>query len=475
MRHRVVKWLSWSGMDAVGRLVMLTAGTAILSRLLGPRDFGVAALILAVVSAASVLVGAPFEEALAQRKVLRLAHLRAALSASWLASLACLLLSFPLGWVLGRAYHEPDFVWLLPAGMVTAFFYGYSDIVIGLLRRQRRFADLAKATLLGNAIGIAASIALALAGAGVWALVGQRLLIVVARAVFLQASAKVLILPSRSIGPLRDLARYGGVTLADRLIDNFTYLVFNYAVGGLYGLNVLGYVNMAMRLVEPLRSAIGATGHNLVFSVLSRLQDEPERLSARARVIVAHAALGIAPVFVGLAAVIPVLLPLVAGPGWDEAVIIGSCLALGSAICLPSRLIITALSARGRPEYSLTANMAALGVTVAVLVFAAGLGPIAVGLSRVAGDMAQAATAILAAPQLLGWSRRARFLALAPAWALAALMGFFVLRLAPVLPNFSRPTTLALLIGAGIAAYAVSLALFAREKLAGLTGLLALR
>ncbi|MCI4680452.1 oligosaccharide flippase family protein [Rhodoblastus acidophilus] len=475
MRHRLMKWLSWSGMDAIGRLAMLTASTAVLSRCLSPHDFGVSALALTVVTVASVLVGAPFEEALAQRKVLRLAHLRAALSASWLASLACVLLAIPLGFVLARAYHEPQFVWLLPVGMISAFFSGHADIVTGLIRRQRRFADLAKATLFGNAIGIAASVALALAGAGVWALIAQRLLVAAARAVLLQAGANVLILPSRSLGALRDLARYGGVSLADRLIDNLTYLVFNYAVGGLYGLNVLGYVNMAMRLVEPLRSAIGATGHNLAFSFLTRLQEDPERLSARARTIVSHAALAIAPVFVGLAAVTPILLPLIAGPGWDEAVVIGACLALGTAICLPARLVITALCARGRPEYSLVANIAAFGLTMAVLVFAAGFGPVSVGLSRIAGDMAQAAVAIVAAPRLLGWSRRERFFALAPAWALAALMGLVVTRLAPVLPHFNRPASLAVLIGAGVAVYAVFLALFARQKLAGLTGILALR
>jgi O-antigen/teichoic acid export membrane protein len=475
MRHRLVKWLSWSGMDAFGRLVMLTASTAVLSRLLSPHDFGVAALALTVVTVAGVLVGAPFEEALAQRKVLRLAHLRAALTVSWLASLASVLLAVPLGLFLARAYHEPRFVWLLPVGMVSAFFSGHADIVIGLLRRQRRFAELARASLLGSAIGVAGSIALVFAGAGVWALIAQRLLIVAARAVLLQAGAQALVLPSRSIAPMRDLVRYGGVSLADRLIDNFTYLVFNYAVGGLYGLNVLGYVNMAMRLVEPLRSAIGATAHNLAFSLLSRLQDDPERLSARADAIVSHAALAIAPVFVGLAAVTPVLLPLMAGPGWDEAVDIGACLALGAAICLPGRLVITALCARGRPEYSLFANIAAFAFTMSVLVFAIRLGPISVGLSRIAGDLAQAAVAVGAAPRLLGWSRRERFFALAPGWALAGLMGLAVTSLAPALPHVSRPAALVLLIGAGVAVYAGSLALFARGKLASLTEILALR
>ena len=74
LRHRVLKWLSWSVIDAIWRLAVLTAGTTALSRLLSPHDFGVSALILTVVTvaSASVTVGSPFEESLSQRKIVRM-------------------------------------------------------------------------------------------------------------------------------------------------------------------------------------------------------------------------------------------------------------------------------------------------------------------------------------------------------------------------------------------------------------------
>ena len=357
-------------MDAIGRLAMLTVSTAILSRCLSPHDFGLAALVLTVVSVASVAVGAPFEEALAQRKVLRLVHLRASLTGCWLFSLAWVLASVPLGYALAWAYHEPQIASLLPVCMASTFFSGHSDVLTGLVRRQRRFTDLAKATLFGNAVGISASVAIALMGGGVWSLVAQRLLVVIFRAVSLQSRIEIVILPSRSIGHLRDLARYGGLAFIDRMMDNLTFLAFNYLVGGFYGVNTLGYVNMAMRLVEPIRGAIGATGHNVAFSFFTRLQNDHERLRDRAQTVISNASLAIAPVFVGLAAVTPVLLPLVSGPGWDQAVEIGVCLAIGSAIAIPARLIFTALSAKARPEYSVIANVAGFAGTLAVLLFA---------------------------------------------------------------------------------------------------------
>ncbi len=68
---RILGWLGWAGADATGRLALLTGSTALFSRLLCPRDFGVTALALTFVAVGAVFVGMPFEEALAQRRRLR--------------------------------------------------------------------------------------------------------------------------------------------------------------------------------------------------------------------------------------------------------------------------------------------------------------------------------------------------------------------------------------------------------------------
>jgi O-antigen/teichoic acid export membrane protein len=392
-----------------------------------------------------------------------------------MASLILLILSIPLAMALGWAYGEPQMVLLLPVCMVSNFFSGHSDILSGLVRRQRRFTDLAIATLIGNAIGITLSVVLALLGAGVWALIAQRILITAARAVALQARARHIVLPSRSLGHLRDLVRYGGFAVVDRMIDNLIFLAFNYVVAGFYGLNTLGHVNMAMRLVEPIRGAIGATGHNLAFSFFARLQNDPEKLRDRAETIIGNSALATAPVFVGLAAVTPVLLPLVAGPGWDESIGIGICLAIGSAIVIPSRLFYTAFSARAKPEISLLGNVAAFAVTLAVLILGAGFGPISVGLARIAADLAQTVIAIAAPPRLLAWSRLGRFMTLAPAWCIAALMGVAVVGFDRFVLDYSRLAQLVLCIVVGVALYGLFLSLFARSRMAGLTSVIGIR
>ncbi|WP_296516682.1 oligosaccharide flippase family protein [Rhodopseudomonas sp.] len=443
----------------------MTASTAVCSRLLTPRDFGIAALVLTVVALGSVMVGAPFEEALAQRSVLRRPHLRAALTGSWLIGLVLVAASIPAGWLLARLYHEPQITTLLPVAMCSVFFSGHSDVMTGLARRLRRFSDVSAATLFGHLIGIPISVVMAMTGFGLWALIAQRLLVVIIRAAVLQWRIDIIILPQLSLKNLSGMGRYGTVTLLDRLFDSMTYVAFNNLVGAFYGLTTLGYVNVAMRLIEPIRGAIGATSHNLAFSWFAAVQNDRSRLLRRTSELVSLASLAIVPIFVGLAAVMPTLLPLVSGPGWDESVKIAVCLGIGSAIAVPSQLIYSAFSATARPEFSLVANCVAFAGTLAVLVCTVSLGPISVGLSRIAGDVLQAAIAIGVSPRNFGWSCRDRFLALAPAWGLAIVMGGLVGLLGVVPPILDRSLTLAVLVIFGVATYAVLLFAFARSDL----------
>ena len=467
----LLSWIGGAGVDALGRLALLTASTALFSRVLSPRDFGVTALVLTFVAVAAVFVGMPFEEALAQRKHLRRIHLDAALGVSWAMGAAILALSCLAGSALARVYNELEIAALLPVSMLSIFFTGHTAILTALARRLRRFNDIAFASLIGHAVGIAASLVVLWAGGGLWALIANRLLISAAVAVLLQARIGFLITPRWSKAHIDGFGRFAGLSFLDRLTDNLTYLIFNNVVEIVYGASILGYVNMAMRLIEPIRGAVAATGHNLAFSFFAPVCRDRARLGDLAEIVVSRTSLMVAPIFVGLAAVTPVLLPLIAGPGWNDAIGVAVCLAIGCALASPPRLIFTALSAGARPEYALASTVASLIVTLLVLFGAAALGPISVGFSRVAGDATRAAIAIGLSSRDMRWSRRRRWATLAPAWILSSAMGLIVALAALGAPIPNPWAQLMFLVSLGAAVYLALLALFARSHLQSLFAL----
>lgn len=464
MHRKLVKWLAWSSIDGVGRLIVLLLGTVVFSRLLLPREIGLGALVLVVVAVASVFVGAPFEEALAQRKALRRAHIASVMALTWVLGGIMTAASVPLGYVMAWYYGQPEIKWLLPVAALSIVLSGQGDIMTGVARRLRRFDAIAIATLIGHTAGVALGVVMAVLGYGVWSLIGQRLATVAVKALFLHERLRLWVVPAWHPDKYRDLDRFARISLFDRLSDPMNHLAFNTVVASLYGLTALGYVNMALRLIEPIRALVAIAAHNMAFSHFAAAQHDDESLIQRLQSTASLASLFIVPIFAGLAAVMPVMLPIFAGPGWEPAIPIGIFLAIGGALAVPARLVFSALSAKGRPEFSLLANASGVVGTLAVLIGASAFGPVSVGVARAAGDAAQAVVAIMVAPSGFSWGRLPRLMMLSKAWLLSAMMAAVVAFLLLVLPNLPAVAELICMIATGVAAYIALLLTFASSQ-----------
>ncbi len=380
-------WAAIAGLEAATRLFLQVVTTAVLARILPADDFGITALITTLVTIFTVCVGMPFEEAIAQRKVLRSAHVGAALSASYLVGMTCFILSLGLGMLLGWVYHQSQMQVLLPVATLLVFPNAALIVATAMARRYRQFNAVAIASFTGNVVGGGVAIVMGLMGAGIWSLVCYRLITTIASAIVLVSVMRLRIWPRWSLPHLRDLSRFAWYAFGDRLTENMTYMVFNYAAGSMFGLTVLGHFNMAMRVIEPIRGAVIAIGHNLNFSHLQSSVGKPSQMAARVQEACVRLTRLTSPAFFGIAAVAGVLIPTLAGPGWEESIPMTGVLAVGSAMVTATQPIMTGLSVSGHPEYSFYRSVFRLfAISLGLAVFA-GLGAIGVGFARVLGDV----------------------------------------------------------------------------------------
>ena len=208
------------------------------------------------------------------------------------------------------------------------------------------------------------------------------------------------------------------------------------------------------------------TGSTVVFTFFARAGRDAGELRRLGDQVIAQSALVTTPIFAGMAAVAPVLLPLVAGPGWDDAAQIAVCLSIASAIAVPAGLFFTAFSSRARPEFNLYSLVVGLFAIMLVLTGFAWLGPISVGLSRIAGDSIRALFAVGLPMKDFDWPRRERLAALAPAWLLASAMGASVALLHYVVAAHAPVAQLTILVAAGVVIYLGLLVMFARRRAA---------
>ncbi|MDP4006132.1 oligosaccharide flippase family protein [Methylobacterium sp. NEAU K] len=466
---RIGGWVGAGLAEAAGRLVILSGTTAYLAHALTPGDFGASALCLSVVTIFAMFVGTPYEEALTQARVVRRADLAAVLALALVAALALALACVPVGALMDWWYGRFDLVLMLPATGLLLFAQGPLSVATAVARRRKAFYAINVSNLVGHGAGAAAAIALGHAGGGVWALIALRVVLVLMTTVSLFVQLRLAVAPRWSWRRLAALNRFAGVILATRLVENATYLVYNLLVGGLFGLTVLGYLNVAMRLVEPVRGAIVAITHNICFPHFLKASGLRTDLGGTAARISAETTALIAPTFMGLAAVGPILVPLMAGTGWEDAVPIAAALAAGGMLALPSQVVQTALSAGGRPQHVLLSNVIGLAALILVLLAAAGTDHVAVGLARLAGDGAQTLVTLVVGGRLIGLRPGPLLRGLVRIWLAAGVMAAAVVVLgAQLLADQPRALALVTAISAGIVLYGPLLFLCARPSASAL-------
>ncbi|MBV0892976.1 oligosaccharide flippase family protein [Paracoccus sp. Z118] len=472
-------WIGASTADAVLRLVAQMASTMVVARILSPAEFGVATLVLAVSTIMGAFIGLPFEESLSQRKRLYTSHLETALFASMVLTGIAVGLSVVLGPLIERLADAPGFAVYLIVSSLLLLWQGPASVSRAVARRSRRFVEISTCQAGSTVIASALAVLAALAGWGVWSLLLQRLLPNVLypmlAALFLWWRGQRIWIPVRwHAQRFRDIFRFSWLFLADVGVTSAAPAVLAFMVNAVFGATTLGQLNIALRIVDPLRNALMSVGHNIAFSVLVRLQEDVPRLVRTAGDISAGVAVAAVPAFVGLAVSAPVLLPLLVGPGWELAVPVSRILCLSVALSLPYRFYYSGYSALGRPEYGLVGSGVALVCMVAGFAVAAWLdGHYAVPAAFSIYEIATVAVALIFARMLARGGAGAALLRMGRVWLAATVMAGVIAALyfRGGVPNIT-PTNLLLIILTGVIVYPAALMVTCRPCLQSFVSLL---
>jgi PST family polysaccharide transporter len=264
----------------IARIVVQICSLAVLSRLLGPGDYGLVALVLAVVAAGEVFRDFGLSAAAVQAKSLTSAQrdglfwLNAALGG---ALTIVTVLAAPL---VALAFGQPELAPIMRLLALTFVINGCSAQYRAHLQRTLRFSWLAGADVAAQIAGVGLGIGLAIAGAGYWALVAQQLGQVLTALLLLVVVARWLPgLPRRGSG-VRPLVRFGSQYVAGQLVAYVGKNADALLVGARFGPVPLGFYNRAFSaLMGPLGQLRGPTT-TVALPVLSRLQDDESRFSA---------------------------------------------------------------------------------------------------------------------------------------------------------------------------------------------------
>jgi PST family polysaccharide transporter len=374
LQPRVARGLTWTIIDAWGRQLLGLVVFAILARLLVAADFGLIALAAVFVGLANIVVDQGLGDAIVQRQTLTRGHIDTAfwvaLATGAMLTASGVVLAIPIAALLG----EPDLQPILQVLSLVFVLSALNSIQIALLRRELAFRSLALRTLLAIAGGGVVGIALAFAGAGAWALVGQQLA---------QAGLAVAVLwrvspwrPGRQVSRehFRELFSFGINIVGSDILVFVSRNTDNLLIGALMGTTPLGIYAVAYRILDATGNLLVGIARRIAFPAFSRLHHDPERLRRAYFRVTRTASVLILPGFVGLALVAPELIAVLFGRKWNDSGPVAAILFMIGPVLAVQSFSGSLLNAAGHPAVVfrfrlITAVTNVVGFLIAVLVF----------------------------------------------------------------------------------------------------------
>ncbi|GLZ46962.1 lipopolysaccharide biosynthesis protein [Actinomycetospora sp. NBRC 106375] len=364
--------LSWSVLSIAALVVANLAYTATVSRLLDPADFGLVAMANLVVLFGQYFARMGLASALVQKPELTDEEIRAASTAGFVIGVVC----FGLVWLLAPAvavlFHTPEVTPVLRGLGASFLFMGWSMTGLGLLRRELRFRALSVISVGGYVVGyLVVGIGLALLGAGVWSLVAAIVASTLIQAVWQFALRPHPLRPVLGWRHYRAVCGYGTRLSIAHVLDYIGSNLDTFTVARIASTATLGQYSRAYYLVfQPLGNYMSAALTNVVFTTLSRVQGNVERLRRGYLSVMSLGALLVFPLSAGMAVAAPELIEAVLGPQWGAAVGLVPWFALAGACHVASQLSQSLAEARAELNRSVAVQVGYLVVLAALIVLA---------------------------------------------------------------------------------------------------------
>lgn len=317
----VVSGVKWSAFSRYGEQLIGFVVTAVLARLLAPDDFGLIALATVVTGLLVVLADFGTATALIQRDEVS----RSLESTVFWSNLAMSALLAGAAWLaapaIGLLFRQAEIAPVLQVLSLGLVFSGASAVPTALLSRRLAFDRLARVHLSAAVAGGAAGVALALAGFGVWSLVAQHLVRTGVDAIGVLLVSGV---PGRhfSVRELRSVASFGVHLSGFNLVNFAARNVDTLLIGRFLGPTLLGYYDIAWRLIEYPKNALTAVVGRVMLPTYSRMKNDRGRFAIAFLRVVASIALVSVPVMLGLMLVAEPFVLLVFGSRWAPAALL---------------------------------------------------------------------------------------------------------------------------------------------------------
>jgi len=290
----------------------------IMARLLTPADFGLVALAASVLAIIGAVTELSVSEVLIQRQAIEPEDLDTAFTLGLLRGLLVMLIIMAAALPVAAIYQDHRLALILCVMSLIPFISGLANPALVQFLHRLEYGPGARLQIVGRLGGIAVSVALAYATGSYWALIASQLS---AALITTGYSYRIVAYrPKFRFEGARSILGFAGWVTASRVIWTANLQADRFLIGYILGKPQLGQYTVGSDISSMATYAFAGPIMKTMFGGFARLQGQGERMRAAYLKCQQMLVIVVLPFGFGLSVIADLLVPLVLGPNWDDAI-----------------------------------------------------------------------------------------------------------------------------------------------------------
>ncbi|MEO0537400.1 MAG: MOP flippase family protein [Cyanobacteria bacterium P01_A01_bin.123] len=369
LQQKAIKGVVWTSLQNWGGQALFFITFLVLARQLGPATFGLVSMANIFIHFVQALLGQGFADAIVQRKDLEDEHLDTAFWANLGIGALLFLLGLGTADLIANAFNQVELAPIIRVLSFSVVLNSFSSTQQAILRRRLDFKSLAARKLIGQAVGCAVAISMAIGGFGVWSLVAQQLLNNLVGTLLLWKISDWRPGFKVSKRHFKDLFNFGINVIGMNILVFVSLRSDDLLIGYYLGPVELGYYTVAYRLLVTLTQLLTDTVRQVVLPAFARLQDDKEKVRQAFYTATELMSFAAFPAFLGMAVLSPELVLGLFGEQWQPSIPVMQLLAMVGLLRSVFNFSGAVIMALGKPTWNLILMLLdTLGKVIAFLI-----------------------------------------------------------------------------------------------------------
>lgn len=351
LKKQTTKSFAWNFLDKVGyQVISLLVGLVTL-RLLSPTDFGYTGALAVFTMLSNILVESGFTAALIRRNNNSDRDYTAAFWFNLLLSVVLYLILFVSANAIATYFKMPVLTTLARVLFLAIIVNSFTIVQNIILQKELQFNRLTIANLTGMVVSGVITIWMAAKGYGYWALAAQQLSQLVVKAILLWGMSKwrPVRIKWSDFAIIKELFSFSAVLILSSGITTIVRYIYNVFIGPRYSTAEMGYYSQGYKYHMVLHNIVSSSISGVAYSVLAKLNGEPERQMQYIHKIVKMTAFITFPMMAGFFAIADNFVHVIVTDKWMPMVPYLRLLLIGGTTIPFTTLYINLFNVFGKP------------------------------------------------------------------------------------------------------------------------------